>query len=186
MNIRKLVLSALMMALGLILPFVTMQIPQFGNMLLPMHIPVLLCGFLCGAPYGSIVGFILPLLRSVIFGMPVMMPSAMAMSVELMVYGLLSGFIYSRLRKKRYGVYITLVPVMIIGRIAWGIAAYLLFGALGMVFTWVIFATQAFANAIPGIILQFIIIPPLVNALFKANLNEFKSDAKTVEENKIM
>ena len=50
--LRNLVLSALFLALGLVLPFLTGQIPQFGSMLLPMHLPVLLCGFACSWPWG--------------------------------------------------------------------------------------------------------------------------------------
>ena len=53
---RKLALSGLFIALGYVLPFFTMQLPALGRMLLPMHIPALLCGFLCGAPYGSSSG----------------------------------------------------------------------------------------------------------------------------------
>lgn len=44
-NYKNMVLSALFLAIGIILPFITMQIPRIGNMLLPMHIPVILCGF---------------------------------------------------------------------------------------------------------------------------------------------
>lgn len=80
---KKMVLSALLMALGMILPMLTMQIPTIGNMLLPMHIPVLLCGFICGAPYGALIGFALPIARSIVFGAPIMMPNALAMSFEL-------------------------------------------------------------------------------------------------------
>ena len=67
-NTGKIILAAFFLALGIVLPFLTMQIPSIGNMLLPMHIPVLLCGFICGAPYGAAVGFILPLLKSILFG----------------------------------------------------------------------------------------------------------------------
>jgi thiamine transporter ThiT len=85
---KKMVLSALFIALGLVLPFFTGQIPQIGSRLLPMHIPILLCGFVCGAPFGLAAGFITPLLRSLIFGMPPMMPTAVAMAFELAAYGL--------------------------------------------------------------------------------------------------
>lgn len=184
MNTKKIVLSALMLAIGLILPFFTMQIPQFGNMLLPMHIPVLLCGFVCGAPYGAIIGFILPLLRSALFGMPVMMPSAMTMAVELMCYGFISGFLYSRFNKKRFGIYLSLIPALLIGRIAWGVAAFIVFGILGMNFTWKIFATQAFLNAIPGIILQCILIPVLVTALRNANIEGLNYGTEEISHNR--
>ena len=52
MTVRKTVLAALFLAIGLILPFITMQIPAVGKMLCPMHIPVLLCGYILGGPYG--------------------------------------------------------------------------------------------------------------------------------------
>lgn len=80
---QTLVLAALFLALGLLLPFVTGQIAAFGSWFLPMHLPVLLCGFVCGWPYGLAVGFVVPLLRSFLFGMPPMMPTAVAMAFEL-------------------------------------------------------------------------------------------------------
>ena len=79
------------LALGYVLPFFTGQIPAVGKMLLPMHIPVLLCGFVCGWQYGLMVGFIVPLFRSVLAGMPVMMPTAVGMAFELATYGVLCG-----------------------------------------------------------------------------------------------
>ena len=85
-------MSALFLALGLVLPIFTGQIPQIGSMLLPMHIPVFLCGLICGGPWGALVGLILPLLRSVLFGMPPLFPTAIAMCCELMTYGYVAGF----------------------------------------------------------------------------------------------
>lgn len=171
---KKLVLSALFLALGIVLPFFTGQIQQIGNMLLPMHIPVLLCGFVCGGPYGLIVGIIVPLLRSLLFTMPPMMPTAVAMAVELAAYGLVTGLLYPKFKKKKFGIYITLITAMIIGRIAWGIASFVLYSILGNPFTWQIFAAGAFLNAIPGIIVQLILIPIIIYALNKANLLENK------------
>ena len=86
-NIQKLTYSALYLAIALVLPFLTGQIPQIGSMLCPMHIPALLCGFVCGWGWGLAVGFIAPLLRSVLFGMPDMFPTAVSMAFELAVYG---------------------------------------------------------------------------------------------------
>ena len=40
-----------------ILPLLTGQVPKVGNMLCPMHFPVLLCGFMLGGPWGLAVGF---------------------------------------------------------------------------------------------------------------------------------
>ena len=96
MQIRRMVFAALCLALALVLPFLTGQIPQVGSALCPMHIPVLLCGFLCGWPWGLAVGFIAPLLRSVIFGMPPMVPAAVAMAFELATYGAVAGFLYRK------------------------------------------------------------------------------------------
>ena len=68
--LRSLIYAALCLALCLYLPFLTGQIPQIGKALSPMHIPVLLCGFLCGWPYALAVGFIAPFLRFLLFHMP--------------------------------------------------------------------------------------------------------------------
>lgn len=170
MNTRKMILSALFLAIGMILPMVTMQIPAIGNMLLPMHIPVLLCGFICGAPYGAVIGFIVPLLRSAVFGMPVMMPNAAAMAIELMVYGLASGILYQRLNGVKGRVYLSLIGTMLLGRIAWGLTAWGLYTLMGSQFSWMIFATQAFTNAVPGIIIQLIIIPAIVVGVSKISI----------------
>ncbi len=167
---KKITLSALFIALGIILPFFTGQIPQVGNMLLPMHIPVLICGFVCGAPYGMAIGFIVPLLRSFLFGRPFMMPTAIGMAVELATYGLLTGLLYKKLRFHKFGTYISLIIAMIGGRIAWGITSYILYHILGNPFTWEIFAAEAVLNAIPGIIVQLTLIPLLIYILRRAKL----------------
>lgn len=167
---KRLVLSALFMALGIVLPFLTGQIQQIGNMLLPMHIPVLLCGFICGWQYGLAVGFITPLLRSVLFGMPPLMPTAAAMAVELAVYGLVTGLLYRKLPKKTPYLYVSLLCAMIAGRVAWGIVGIPLFGMAGNVFSAQIFLSGALLNAIPGIILQIVLIPIIMMALSRAGL----------------
>lgn len=158
---KKLTLSAMFLTIGMILPFFTGQIPQIGSMLLPMHIPVLLCGFLCGGKYGLLVGALLPLLRSASFGMPPMMPTAIAMAFELAAYGTISGFLY----RHKKNVVISLVAAMVGGRVIWGIVSFLLYRLMGNVFTWQIFAAGAFLQAVPGIVVQLILIPVLVYVL---------------------
>ena len=176
-NTKKLVLAALFMALGIILPFFTGQIPQIGSMLLPMHIPVLLCGFLCGWQYGLAVGFITPLLRSVLFGMPPMMPTATAMAFELAVYGAVTGILYSKLPKKTFNVYVSLLGAMLAGRAIWGIVCIPLYGIGGNSFSIQMFLAGAFINALPGIILQIVLIPAIMIALKKAKvLNDYEAD----------
>jgi uncharacterized membrane protein len=95
-------MAGLFLALGLVMPFLTGQIPSLGNKLLPMHIPVLLCGFVCGGPTGLIVGFILPILRSVLFSMPPMYPMAMSMAFELAVYGFVQGLCIESFQRRIY------------------------------------------------------------------------------------
>ncbi len=169
-QLRKLTYSALYMAIALILPFVTGQIPEIGAMLCPMHIPALLCGFMCGWPWGVTVGFISPLLRSVMFGMPAMFPAAIAMAFELAVYGGMAGLLYSRLPRKKWMIYAALLISMIAGRVVWGAVQALLAGLSGNSFTWTLFLTGAVINAIPGIIMQLALIPVLVVTMDKAGL----------------
>ena len=167
-QLRKLTYSALYMAIALILPFVTGQIPEIGAMLCPMHIPALLCGFMCGWPWGVAVGFISPLLRSVMFGMPAMVPAAIAMAFELAVYGGMAGLLYSRLPRKRWMIYAALLISMIAGRVVWGAVQALLAGLSGNSFTWTLFLTGAVINAIPGIIMPLALIPVVVVTMDKA------------------
>lgn len=169
---QKLVLSALFMALGIVLPFLTGQVKQIGNMLLPMHIPVILCGMICGWQYGLAVGAATPLLRSVMFGMPPLMPTAAAMAVELAVYGLTAGIMYAKLPKKTPCLYGSLLAAMAAGRLAWGVAGIVLYSFAGNQFSMQIFLAGAFFNAIPGIVLQIILIPIIMIALRRAGMLE--------------
>ena len=160
---RKLILSAVLLALGLVLPFFTAQIQSIGNMLLPMHLPVFLCGLLCGPWFGGAMGFVLPLLRSFVFAMPVLYPNALGMAFELMTYGATVGLIYLLFRKKTLlSVYLSLLPAMLMGRLVWGLAQTILLGIEGNRFAATVFWTNGFLNAIPGIILQLALIPALM------------------------
>ena len=178
LQIRKLTYAALFLAIAMVLPFLTGQIPEIGSMLSPMHIPVFLCGFICGWPWGVAVGFIAPLLRSVVFGVPVMFPGAVAMAFELAVYGGLSGLLYRILPRKKVNIYVTLVVSMLAGRAVWGIARLILAGLSGKSFTWAMFLAGAFTNAVPGIILHIVLIPVLVMAVERAGLSLNKKAAE--------
>lgn len=166
-NVRKLTLSAAFLALALVLPFLTGQLQQLGNMLCPMHLPVLLCGFFCGPVYGAAVGFIAPLLRFMLFGMPPVIPIGLPMAFELCTYGLVSGLLYVKLPKKMSSVFIALVSAMLAGRLVWGAARVILLGLGKAPFGWAAFMAGAFTNAVPGIILQLVLIPVLVIRLNK-------------------
>ncbi|HHX13819.1 MAG TPA: ECF transporter S component [Clostridiales bacterium] len=166
----RLTFAALCLAAGLALPFLTFQNPALGSRLLLMHIPVLLCGLIAGGRTGAMLGFILPLLRSLLFGMPPLFPTALTMAFELAAYGLVSGLLYRPGRDKRQRLLIALPVAMVCGRIVWGLAAAVFYKAAGMPFGWEIFMAGAFINALPGIIIQLALLPPLVILLGKAGV----------------
>lgn len=169
-SVRKLVFASLLIALGILLPFLTAQIPYMGSRFLPMHIPVILSGFICGWDYGMLVGFTVPLIRSMLFGMPTIFPVAAAMAIELAVYGGMTGFLYRLLPKKTLYLYIALITSMICGRIALGAISIILYGLSGTQYAFEIFITGAFFNAIPGILIQLIVIPVLIIALERSGV----------------
>ena len=159
------VLSALFLAMAFVLPFLTGQIPEIGSMLCPMHIPVLLCGFFCGWKWGLVIGFVAPLFRSLTLGMPPIYPTAFCMAFELAAYGAVSGLLYKLLPRKRSSVHVSLISAMLIGRIIWGIVMYLCMAVKGSSFTAAAFLAGAVTNAVPGIIVQIVLIPILVMLL---------------------
>ena len=165
LDIKRMVLAALFIAIGMILPFVTAQVPSIGRMLLPMHIPVLLSGFVVGWPYGLAIGLILPLFRSFLLGMPPLFPTALAMTFELGAYGFLTGFLYEYLPKKSGYIYTNLIVSMLGGRLVWGVVSLFLYGLNNQTFSWQLFMGGAFLNAVPGIVLQILVVPVIVIAL---------------------
>lgn len=170
-NVKKLAVTAMLFAVGMVLPFFIGQIPVIGKMLLPMHIPVLLCGFIVGWQYGALIGFLLPIVRGLVFGMPPLYPNAVAMAFEMAAYGFVSGYLYSHARWQcTKMLYISLVTAMLAGRLVWAFAEVILLGIGGNIFTWKMFAAGAFLNAIPGIIVQLTLIPLIMVALRRAKV----------------
>ena len=172
-NTNQLVLAGLFLALALVLPFLTGQIPEIGAMLCPMHIPALLCGFFCGWPWGLAVGAVAPVLRSLLFGMPPMFPMAAAMSFELAAYGLVSGLLHSRLPRRKSSVYAALLAAMVAGRLVWGAVRFVFAGLDPSAFGLAAFWAGAVTTAIPGIVVQLLLVPVLVMSLEK-----YAADAK--------
>ena len=167
-RILRLVTAAMCLALCMVLPLLTGQIPEIGSMLCPMHLPVLLCGYLCGPLWAGMIGFAAPLVRFVIFGMPPLMPTGIAMAFELAAYGAVAGMLYRLLPKKTVCLYASLIGAMLAGRVLWGVVRVILTGVTGSAFTWAAFMAGAVTNAVPGIILQLVLIPVLVKALERA------------------
>ena len=158
---KKLILSALFLALCYLMPYLTGQIPEIGAALCPMHIPVLLCGFVCGPIWSCAVGLIAPVTRSVLTGgFPPMFPTAVCMAVELAAYGAAAGLMHKTLPKKKPFIYISLLIAMAAGRLVWGAAMLLCVGTNN--FGPAAFFSGAVANALPGIILQIILVPAIV------------------------
>ena len=168
------VLSSLFFALAYTLPFLTGQIPEIGSMLCPMHLPVLLCGFICGGGWGAVIGFSVPLFRSLTLGMPPIFPTALCMAFELAVYGAAAGLMHKLFPKKKAFIYCSLLVAMILGRVAWGVAMYVCLGVSGSAFTFAAFLAGAFTNAIPGIILQIVLVPLLVMILDNLKVLDLK------------
>lgn len=164
----KLVYAAVCLSLCLVLPFLTGQIPEIGSKLSPMHLPVLLCGFLCGWQYGLAVGAVAAPLRFLLFTMPPF-PNCLFMAFELAAYGLMTGLFYKVFPKKAGYIYVNLILSMLIGRIVWGAARFALMGLTNTTFSFQLFLSGAFLDAIPGIICQIVLVPLIVIALQKAN-----------------
>lgn len=169
-TVKNLTLSAMFLALCMILPFITGGVPQIGNAISPMHIPVLICGFVCGWQYGAAVGFIAPLMRSLLFSMPPMYPKAVSMAFELAAYGLLCGLLYKAFPKKNVYIYPALIISMLGGRAVWGIARYIMAGLSGSEFSMAMFVAGAFTQAMPAIICHILLVPPVVMAFKKTKL----------------
>ncbi len=171
-NLKKLTYSAILMAAAYLLPFLTANNQELGNMLCPMHIPIMLCGIICGPVWGGVIGFATPLLRSFIVGMPPFPLVALPMAFELAVYGAAVGLLYMALLKRfpRLGVYISLLTAMVLGRIALGIAKFAVLGYKDMPFGLSSFIAGSVLPAWPGIVIQFALIPPVIYALKKAKL----------------
>ena len=178
---RKLCFGALLLALGWLLPFLTGQNRDLGNMLSLIHIPAYLAGFLLGPWYGLVLGLLIPLSRSVLFGMPVLYPRALCMAFEMATYGAVCGLIYriwkQKCRNKKItGIYISLLPAMLLGRIVWGIGRTLCGLFTPEPFTWAAFIAGGFVTAWPGMVAQIILIPVLVMVLHKSKVVSDDSD----------
>ena len=172
------IVTAVLLAVGLLLPFLTGQIQTIGKLISPLHIPVLIGGLTCGWLWGGVLGAVLPLLRMVIFGMPAL-PMALPMTFELCAYGALTGILYPLLcrvlRGRRFpAMMCALASAMLGGRIVGGIAKALLLagGAIsGAPMTFEAFIASYFVDTAVGAVIHLIVVPVVVAALEKAKLS---------------
>lgn len=165
---KKVVLGALFLAMGMVLPLFTAQIKEVGDSLLPMHLPVLLCGLICGPGYGFAVGLILPFLRSMVFSMPPLYPNAIWMALEMAAYGGVIGWLYRRFPSRRLKyLYLSLIIAMVAGRLVWGLSKAILLGLGHQTFTLQAFLMGGVIDALPGILLQLVMIPAVMTFLHR-------------------
>lgn len=181
-TLYRMIVTAVLLALGLILPFLTGQLQSFGKLLSPLHIPVLICGLTCGWAWGGALGLILPVLRMALFGMPAA-PMAYPMAFEMCAYGVVTGLLYPYLRRElcgRYGakplvaMLATLGIAMVAGRIVGGAAKALLLmaGAIpGAPLTFTAFVTAYFVDTAVAAVVHLIVVPAVVLPLEKARLS---------------
>ena len=163
------ILTAMFIAIGVTLPLALHAVPNAGRVFLPMHIPILLCGIIVGFPYGLICGAVTPLLSSFFTGMP---PTAMlpSMLCELAAYGAVSSLLmrFVPVKNMYARIYISLIGAMLFGRVFYGIMNALVFSAGA--YTMNAWLAAAFVTALPGVIIQIVIIPTIVIVLLKARM----------------
>lgn len=176
-RIYPMVLTAVLLALGMVLPFLTGQIPTIGQAISPLHIPVFICGLTCGWGWGAALGIVLPLLRSVVFGMPPLVPVAVPMAFELAVYGAACGLLYPLLRGRLPwknhlpAMLLALVIAMVAGRLVGGAAKAVVMGITGGTYTFSAFLTGYFVSTAIGALIHVILVPAVVLALERAKLS---------------
>lgn len=168
-SVKKSVITAACIALCIVLPMAFHAIPNGGNIYLPMHIPVLLCGLICGWQFGLLCGISGPVLSSLLTGMPAVavLPS---MVCELAVYGLVTGIMITvvKTKSRTLNVYVSLIVAQVMGRVAAGLVKSVLFA--GGSYSMAMWVTGHFVTSAPGIIIQLILIPAVITALVKGRI----------------
>ena len=166
--LRRLTMCALCTALCVVLPMAFHAIPNAGQVMLPMHIPVLLCGMLCGAPYGVACGLLGPFLSHTLTGMPLapVLPSMMA---ECAAYGLgvSVGLRFVRTGRTYRDLYIAQIGAMLLGRVVSGVIKAFTLSAGYSMQAWLM---ASFVTALPGIAVQLVLLPLLVRTLMRAEI----------------
>lgn len=176
-HLYRLLITAILLALGMVLPFLTGQIPAIGQAISPLHIPALICGLTCGPLYGALLGLVLPLLRSLVFGMPPLVAVGIPMAFELCAYGAITGLLYPLLRRvwqrrnHLLPLLAALVLAMIAGRVVGGAAKAVVMGLTGGSYTLQAFVAAYLTGTAPGAVIHLLLVPAVVTALEKAKLS---------------
>jgi len=173
-GVYKLLIIALLLALGMVLPFLTGQIPAIGQAISPLHIPAFIAGLTCGWGWGLVLGLALPILRSFVFGMPPLVAVAIPMAFELAAYAGIAGLAYPLLRKRMKNLpamLVALIIAMVAGRLVGGAAKALVMGITGGSFTFAMFVSSYFVTTLTGAAIHLVVVPAIVLALEKAHLS---------------
>lgn len=163
-NIKKLVISGLLLAIGIIIPMIFHTMGIAGTIFLPMHIPVLIGGFLLPPYLALLLGMLTPILNSLITGMPPLFPMAVIMIFELGIYGLIASVLY---RKLRLPSVFALIVSMIAGRIMSGVVVFVLAAFFAIEMDPMIFIIGGVTTGLPGIIIQLVLIPTLIYSIVR-------------------
>ena len=170
-HLKRLTLSAMFLAMGMVLPLFFGQIPQIGSMLLPMHIPVFLCAFICGWHYAVPMAALLPLLRSLLFARPNFYPEAIAIACEMAAYALVAGLLYQRAARASMGaIYQSMVVAMVAGRVLRVAVQLALLGLGGIPFALGAVLAATVVVGLPGTVLQLIVVPAAMLMLYRTKL----------------
>ena len=171
-SVKKASISALCIALCYALP-VAFHAFALGSTISPIHIPVFICGLICGPAYGAFCGIAGPIISSMLTGMPTI-TNMISMVPELVVYGLVSGFLMKIIHTRNLivDIYASMIPAMLLGRIVGGLASASFYSSLssGEHYTMALWFTAYFVGTLPGLVLQLLVIPTLIVALSKAKL----------------
>ncbi|WP_326911448.1 ECF transporter S component [Sedimentibacter sp. MB31-C6] len=159
---KELVLSGLLLASGIILPMIFHMFGMVGSIVLPMHIPVLIAGFLLSPQLALLLGIITPIISGLLTGMPVMFPMAVIMAFELGTYGFISSL---ATRKLKLPLIPSLIMAMLSGRVIAGLTVAVLVQLFGVKLNALMFVKSAIIIGLPGIIIQLIFIPPIIYAI---------------------
>jgi len=181
--------TALLLALGVVLPIVFHAIPLGGRIFLPMHLPTFIAGLILGPVAGLVVGVGSPIVSGLLTGRPTVF-YMVPMVFELATYGLVAGLLRPRFEAmlgrrarasspgasghaERHGVTtsrlaavsMALVCAMLAGRAVW-IAVVVWFApVLGLTARPIAMALGALGAGWIGMIIQLALIPAIVRAI---------------------
>lgn len=171
-TIKRICICAICIAMCYVLPLALHPF-GLGQVLSPMHLPVLLCGLICGWGYGALCGVLGPIVSSLLSSMP-SATALISMIPELCVYGLVSGLLMKLIRTRRpaLDLYAAMLPAMLLGRVVGGLAKVLFYasGVLDSGLTLAAWVSAYFVASWPGIVLQLVLLPLLYFVLEKSRL----------------